>query len=83
MDEQRLKEVFGQELRRARNAVGISQEKLALQVGLDRTYISMLERGLRQPTMMTIFLLCPPLNLSPAEVVFRVQEYFNNDESHD
>ena len=79
MDEQRLKEVFGQELRKARNAAGISQEKLALQVGLDRTYISMLERGLRQPTLTTIFLLCPALNLSSVEMMSKVQESFAID----
>ena len=77
MDEQRLKEVFGQVLRKARNAAGISQEKLALQVGLDRTYISMLERGLRQPTLTTIFLLCPPLNLSSVEMLKKVQDSFS------
>jgi transcriptional regulator with XRE-family HTH domain len=77
MDEQRLKEVFGQELRKARNVAGISQEKLALLVGLDRTYISMLERGLRQPTLTTIFLLCPPLNLSSVEMVMKVQSSFD------
>ena len=79
MDEQRLKEVFGQELRKARNAAGISQEKLALQIGLDRTYISMLERGLRQPTLTTIFLLCPALNLSSVEMMSKVQESFAID----
>jgi transcriptional regulator with XRE-family HTH domain len=77
MDEQRLKEVFGQELRKARNAVGISQEKLALLIGLDRTYISMLERGLRQPTLTTIFLLCPPLNLTSVDMLKKVQSSFN------
>ena len=79
MDEQRLKDVFGQELRRARNDAGISQEKLALQVGLDRTYISMLERGLRQPTLTTIFLLCPALKLSSVDMMMRVQDRVNED----
>ena len=74
MDEQRLKEVFGQELRKARNTVGLSQEKLALLVGLDRTYISMLERGIRQPSLTTIFLLCPELSISSAKLVAKVQE---------
>ena len=74
MDEQRLKEVFGKELRKARTAVGISQEKLALKVGLDRTYISMLERGLRQPSLTTIFLLSPALGLNSVDLIARVQE---------
>ena len=74
MDEQRVKDAFGKELRNARKAVGVSQEKLALQVGLDRTYISMLERGLRQPSLTTIFLLAPALGLSSVDLVAKVQE---------
>ena len=73
MDEQRLKQVFGQELRKARKAVSISQEKLALQVGLDRTYISMLERGLRQPSLATIFRLCEALELDSVELIAKVK----------
>jgi cytoskeletal protein RodZ len=34
-----LQNCFGQVLRHARNNVGLSQEKLALETGLDRTYI--------------------------------------------
>ena len=73
MDEQRLKEIFGSELRKARKATGISQEKLALKVGLDRTYISMLERGLRQPSLTTIFLLSPALGMSSVDMVENVE----------
>ena len=74
MDEQRLKQVFGQELRKARKTVSISQEKLALQVGLDRTYISMLERGLRQPSLTTIFRLCEALEIDSVELVAKVKK---------
>lgn len=77
MDEQRLKQIFGKELRKARTSVGISQEKLALKVGLDRTYISMLERGLRQPSLTTVFLLSPALNLSSVELITRVESRLN------
>ena len=74
MNEQRLKQVFGQELRKARKAVGISQEKLALQVGLDRTYISMLERGIRQPSLATIFRICEALEIDSVELVAEVKK---------
>lgn len=74
MDEQRLKKVFGNELRKARTSVGLSQEKLALQVGLDRTYISMLERGLRQPTLTTLILLGSALDISGSELVRKTEE---------
>ena len=50
-------EIFGKVLREMRDENQISQEKLAEYCDLDRTYISLLERGLRQPTITTIFKL--------------------------
>jgi len=65
-------EVFGKVLRELREANHISQEKLAEYCELDRTYISLLERGLRQPTITTIFKLAKALNISPAILVEKV-----------
>jgi len=47
--------LFGQVLRTLREGENLSQEKLTKFCDLDRTYISVLERGLRQPTISTIF----------------------------
>lgn len=60
---------FGNALREIRNAAQISQEKLALECGLDRTYISMLERGLKIPTLKTIEQLSGTLNIAPEVLV--------------
>ncbi len=60
---------FGVVLRRLRLERGISQGALALECDLDRTYISLLERGLRQPTLTTLVVLGAALNLDPAELV--------------
>jgi predicted transcriptional regulator len=40
-----IREVFARNLRKARNAKGLSQEALAYEAGIDRTYISALERA--------------------------------------
>jgi transcriptional regulator with XRE-family HTH domain len=48
---------FGTVLRNLRTKAGLSQEGLALECGLDRSFISLLERGLRQPTLKTILQL--------------------------
>ena len=56
---------FGVVLRVFRTSAGISQEQLALKAGLDRTYISLLERGLRQPTINTFLGLCHVMEVSP------------------
>mgnify|MGYP000150320967 CR=1 FL=1 len=64
-----IAEAFGIVLRNARTAAGLSQEQLGLACGIDRTYVSLLERGLRQPTLTTIFLVAKHLRVSPAELV--------------
>jgi len=66
-------EVFGKVLRELREANHISQEKLAEYCELDRTYISLLERGLRQPTITTIFKLAKALKISPSKLIEKVE----------
>lgn len=47
-----LAQLFGTVVRRRREAAGVSQEALAAAAGLHRTYISMLERGVRMPSIL-------------------------------
>jgi transcriptional regulator with XRE-family HTH domain len=56
---------FGQTLRAARLERGISQEQLAEASELDRTFPSLLERGLRTPTFFVIVRLAEGLNTDP------------------
>lgn len=67
-------EVFGKVLRELREKKNISQEKLAEYCELDRTYISLLERGQRQPTITTIFKLAKALNVSPSALIEKVEK---------
>ena len=60
---------FAQVLRRQREVQGFSQEALAHETGLDRTYISLLERGKRLPTLATVVKLSNSLNMRPEEFV--------------
>ena len=66
-------EVFGKVLRELRESNQLSQEKLAEYCELDRTYISLLERGLRQPTITTIFKLAKALNIPPSQLIEKVE----------
>lgn len=61
-------------LKSLRNAKEISQERLSELSGLDRSYISLLERGLRQPSLETLFLLGKALEISPSVIVARVEK---------
>jgi transcriptional regulator with XRE-family HTH domain len=44
---------------------------LALESGIDRTFVSMLERGIRQPALSTVFALATALKISPGTLVER------------
>ena len=67
-----IAETFGKVLQEIRMENHISQEKLAEYSDLDRTYISLLERGLRQPTITTIFKLAKALKISPSSLIEKV-----------
>jgi len=57
MNAEQLKLSFGSVLKELRNNKSISQEQLAHDCGLERTYISMLERGKYQPSLSTLLIL--------------------------
>jgi transcriptional regulator with XRE-family HTH domain len=65
---------FGEVLRELRQAKHFSQEALAQESDLDRTYISLLERGLRQPTLSTQIALARALNVSLVKLMQRVED---------
>jgi transcriptional regulator with XRE-family HTH domain len=64
---------FGKALRHFRQARGVSQERLGLEAGFDRTFISLLERGLRSPTIRTLVKLAEVLEVRPSEIVRRTE----------
>jgi len=70
---------FGQILRERRKNIKFSQEKLSQESGLDRTYISLLERGLRQPSLTSILQLSKALKVSSVEIVSAVETMINED----
>lgn len=64
-----IQQQFGQKLRKLRLAAGLSQEKLALLADLDRTYISGVERGHRNISLINLQRIAVALNLSLSELL--------------
>lgn len=60
---------FGQRLRELRNAKGLSQEAFAAACGLDRTYISGIERGRRNVSLRNIEVIAKALGVSLSELM--------------
>jgi transcriptional regulator with XRE-family HTH domain len=64
---------FGEALATFRLERGLSQEELAHKAGLHRTFISMVERGKRQPTLATVFDLAGALDVRPSVLVHKTE----------
>jgi transcriptional regulator with XRE-family HTH domain len=64
-----LKTAIGNVLRAKREKLAVSQEELAERAGVDRTYISILERGLKSPTVETLERICAALGTLPERVI--------------
>lgn len=69
-----INKAFGEVLKQKRVHNSISQEELAYLSNLDRTFISMLERGKRQPSLKTIFVLADALETLPSQLISEVEK---------
>jgi transcriptional regulator with XRE-family HTH domain len=69
-----LPERFGHLLVELRRAKKLSQAQLGIDCDLDRTFISLLERGERQPTLSTIFKLAKALGVSPSSMLKELEK---------
>ena len=63
------KQVLARNVRRLRISTGLSQEELAARAGLHRTYVSSVERGLRNVSLENIFALARALGCEPRALV--------------
>jgi Predicted transcriptional regulator len=68
-----LAKVFGQVLKQRREFLNLSQEELAFEAGLHRTYISLLERGIKSPTLNVLFRLADALDIPASEFIQEIE----------
>jgi transcriptional regulator with XRE-family HTH domain len=73
LDRQQLLKRFGMVVRRHRDALGIAQEELAHRARLHRTYISLVERGLRNPTLQVLQDLARALQVTMTQMVAELE----------
>jgi len=68
-----LEEALSTVLCKRRKEAGLSQEELAYRSGIDRTYISMIERGKRKPTINILFKICDALHIKPSVFIDEIE----------
>ena len=64
-----IRKQVGVNLQRLRREKGWSQEALAFESGLHRTYVSGIERGVRNPTLLILEKLAKTFGVAPAELL--------------
>jgi len=73
-------EAFGRALAELRKSKKLSQERLGFEADMDRSFISLMERGKRSPTLDTLVSLCAVLEISLSDfaalIEARQQELF-------
>lgn len=73
---------FGLVVKEMRKSQGLSQEALADEAHLDRTFISQLETGTKQPSLTTVFRLAAALQLKASGLLLLVEDRLLADKQH-
>ncbi|MNN56941.1 transcriptional repressor DicA [compost metagenome] len=71
-------EAFGKVLRQKRKEAGLTQEQLSYEADIQRNYVSLIERGIHQPTITVLFKLASALSCSPTQLISEVELLMNN-----
>lgn len=74
-----LQSIFGEVIRTCREERKFSQERLASESNLQRSFISRLECGKTQPSLVTIFELAKALSMDPTDIIAKVQKAWLED----
>jgi transcriptional regulator with XRE-family HTH domain len=69
-----MRKTVGTNFMRLRKARGLTQEQVAETSGNGQNYISSLERGRRNPTVITLFLLAEAVGSTPRDLVAPIHE---------
>jgi transcriptional regulator with XRE-family HTH domain len=69
-----MRKLVGRNVRRIRQKKGLTQEKFAELSGFSQQYISSLEQGRRNPTVLTLYELATTLGVSHVELVVPIRQ---------
>ena len=64
-----IRQVFGHNLRRLRTQAGLSQEAVAVRIGVDRAHVSSMERGKQNVTLLTLWHTSQAVGVKPADLL--------------
>ncbi len=74
---------FGAVIKQARKELGITQDQLSLYTRIDRSYISEIETGVKNPSLTIILMLAKALHQRPSQLLKQFESkysYFNESD---
>ncbi len=66
--------MFGDELRKAREAAHLTQDELAIRAKIHRTYVSLLERNKKSPTIDVLFRISSAVGVPAWKLIARIKK---------
>ena len=72
--------LVGNIIQKCRKSKGMTQEVLSGLAGLDRTHYSKIERGLRSPTIDTLFKIASALDIAPHDMIIEFEKAVNEEQ---
>jgi transcriptional regulator with XRE-family HTH domain len=78
-----IRKVFAANLKRYREAAGLSQAALAVKIGVDRAHVSSMERGQQNVTIVTLWHVSEALGRKAAELLEDWQPMTDGDRETD
>ncbi len=69
-----IRKLFGENVKRIRVAAGLSQAAVAVRMGVDRAYISSIERGGQNATLLSINEIAQALEVRPFDLLAEPDE---------
>lgn len=71
-----IQKAFGLKVQQLRKETGMSQEKFALSIDMDRTYLASVEAGKRNISINNIKKIADGLNISISELFDNIEKFF-------
>lgn len=71
-------QAFGDALRELREERGLSQEAAALTCRIDRSYYGKIERGMKSPTLATVWKIADAFETQPSDLLARAERTLDN-----
>jgi transcriptional regulator with XRE-family HTH domain len=77
---EKVQKELGKVIAEIRNAEDLSQEDLAYEAGIDRSFMSKLERGVTSVSLLTLIMIAEKLNRKPSEILAMLEERLESEE---